>query len=203
MTALDDLATVVDGVLDDFPVLEVPDGAESAPLLASMDEAIHAARSLRSVDRKRARLAESAQAEIARLEDALRLTREWLAEQDRPLAARAEYLSGLLERFALAERAAGRGKTLTTPYVRVSTKEVPGAWSIGEQAVAWAERCRPEMVQVRKSVPVAEARKAWVVTEMGVVDLPTGELVPGVDVSPERLTATVKVLDVPSQGGAR
>lgn len=194
MTAVGELAAFVESTLDDFPVLDVPEDVEEVPLLAGLPEVVHAARSLHAVTQKRARIAAAAEEEIGRLREALRLAEEWLAEQDRPLAVRAEYLSGLLERFALAERAAGRGKTLSTPYVRVSTREVPGTWTVGDEAVAWAEKNRPELVQVRRSVPVAAARGAWVVTESGVIDLSTGELVPGVEVSEERVTATVKVL---------
>lgn len=194
MTAVGELAAFVESTLDDFPVLDVPEDVEEVPLLASLPEVVHAARSLHAVTQKRAQVAAAGEEEIGRLREALRLAEEWLAEQDRPLAVRAEYLSGLLERFALAERAAGRGKTLSTPYVRVSTREVPGTWTVGDEAVAWAEKNRPELVQVRRSVPVAAARGAWVVTESGVIDLSTGELVPGVEVSEERVTATVKVL---------
>lgn len=194
MTAVDDLKAAVDAALDDFPILESPDG-ESPPLLASLDEAVHVGRSLRSVVRKRSRLEAAAKVEIDRLKAEIATVEEWLAQETKGLSARAEYLSGLLEAYALDQRARGRGKTLSTPCVRVSTREVDGAWSIGDEAVAWTRTNRPDLLKVVESVPVAAAKGAWVVTEQGVIDLTTGELVPGVEVAPARVTATVKVID--------
>lgn len=181
MTAVDDLV----GELDDFPVVEAPDGEEAARL-ADLDQAVRVARSLRAVELRRREIQAAADAEIDRI-------REWAARADRPLATRAEYLEMLLQQFALAERAAGRGKSLTTPYARVATREVAGRWVVSGEALEWAEVHRPDLVKVTRSLPVSEVRGALTVTPEGVVDPSSGELVPGVTVEPGRVTATVTV----------
>lgn len=200
MTTIDDLRTVLDD-LDDFPVMEAPDDAETA-VLAGMDEAVAASRSLRAVTRRRAALAAQAETEIAELERRIGMVREWLAGQDKPLAARSDYLTGMLQAYALAERARDprHNKTLTTPYVRVTTKESPGAWRVGDEAVAWAKQYRPELVKTVESVPVSAARKEWLATAQGVFDPVLGAEVPGVVVEPSRVVATVTVLELGEAG---
>jgi hypothetical protein len=193
VTTIDELRQQLDE-LDDFPVLEAPADGEEA-VLAGMQDAVRAARSLWAVSRKRADLAEQAQAEIAELERRIGMVREWLTEVDRPLAARVDYLTGLLEAYALARRASGGRKTLVLPYARVSTREVPGAWQVSDEAVLWALQHRPELVQTKHALPVGAARDAWLSTDGGVFDPVTGAEVPGVTVEPGRLVATVTVLE--------
>jgi hypothetical protein len=139
------------------------------------------------VTRRRRRVADAAEREIARV-------REWQAAEDKPLAARVDYLEGLLARFALAERAAGRGKTLSTPYARVATYPAGGGWLVTEEAVGWARQNRPELVQVVESLQVAAAKHTLRVADGKVIDPRSGDLVPGIAVAPIRLVATVTLI---------
>ena len=193
MSANDELRALIED-LDAFPPLEAPSEGDVTEL-EGMDAAVAASRSLRGVARRRAELAAVAGREIDELKRRIGMVEEWLAVQDRPLAARHDHLAGLLEAFALARRAENpREKTLSTPYVRVATREAAGSWRVGEEALVWAREHRPDLVRVVESVPVSVARREWLVSGGVVFDPALGE-VPGVEVEPSRLVATVTVLE--------
>lgn len=176
MTTTDELM----GDLDDFPVLD--EGVS----LADLDAAVRASRSLMAVESRRRAIREAAEREVERI-------REWAQGADRPLATRAEYLEGLLIHYAMAERDAGRGKTLTTPYARVVTREVKGRWTVSDDALEWARKNRPDLVQTVETIRLAEARRTLRVVDGEAMDPQTGEAVPGVTVEPTRVAASVTV----------
>jgi hypothetical protein len=183
MTAHEDLTEATD-------LYEAPEDPEAreAFRITGPGQATWAMRKLRDARAAQADVAAVAQAEIDRIQ-------AWAtAEHDR-IEHNAGFFEGLLTRWALDLRAADpRSKTVSTPYGEVRTRTVPGKWDVHDEAlvVAWARGSRPGLMQVRESLRLADAKKALDVTDDGrVIDPETGEIVPGIEVGPAQVTATV------------
>lgn len=184
MSLLDDLATAPDFV-------DLPEGEEerAAFRIDGPHTATWAMRKLRDVQRRRAEIQTTAEREINRVQD-------WAAREDAKHARDADYFTSLLTVYALAQRAesGGRAKSVTTPYGTVTTRQKRGAWTVDEAAVlAWARVHRPEIVKVAESLLLGEAKKVLAVEENWVIDPASGEVVDGISVAPDSLTATVSV----------
>lgn len=97
--------------------------------------------------------------------------------------------------YALRLRAEDpKRKSLVTPFGTVRTQERSGSWTINGPAVlAWAKQHRPEFVKTEEQFCLGEAKKAFVITEAGVLDPVTGTLVEGVTPGETRITALVDI----------
>jgi hypothetical protein len=167
----------------------VPDSDEDRATyqVAGAGHAAWAARRLAQVTRKRGEIQAIAEQEIARIE-------AWATRRDAPLARDAAFFESTLVAYALAVRAAdGRRKSVTLPHATVQTRTVGGAWEAAPEALAWAAESRPDLVEVTRRFSLSAARRALAVTPDGVVDPTTGDLVPGLTVTPKHVTASVTV----------
>ena len=93
--------------------------------------------------------------------------------------------------------------SVSTPFGVVETRGTSATWKVADPDafMPWARRERPELVKVERVVTekllLADARKALELTDVGVIDPITKELVPGIEVVPAKVTADVK-LDGPT-----
>ncbi len=139
-----------------------------------------------------------ADAELARIDQQYQ---EWLARLDewhetavRPLQNRREFFASALSDYLRRLRKENpRKKSLPLPSGKVSSRrQQPRAVIVDEVAVIkWARASdHAEVVRVVESVRVDDLRKLVKVDGEKVVD-PTGDVLPGVVVEPERLSVTV------------
>jgi hypothetical protein len=145
---------------------------------------------------RKLRDARTRQAEVRAVADAeIERVQAWADTEHAKYERDAAWFEGLLTRWALDCRAADpRAKSVSTPYGTVTTRETAGAWTVDDAAVLeWARGRRPELVQVRESLRLADAKKALTVADGKILDPATGEVVPGIEVGPSRVTATVKL----------
>lgn len=186
MSVADDLYESLENASYD-QAAPVTDEGREAFRVDGLETAAWCMRKLARVHAQRAEISRVAQAEIDRVED-------WASVQDSRWARDAAYFEGLLGRYALEVRAADpRQKSVSTPHGTVRTREVGGGWTVTEDAVDWAEKEHPEWVRSVRSLAVVEARKGLTVTESGVVDAVSGQLVPGITVAPKVMKASVEL----------
>lgn len=164
------------------------DEAREAFRIDGPASAAWAMRKLRDARRHQAEVRAVADDEIERVQ-------AWASAEHAKRERDAAWFEGLLRRWALDCRAADpRAKTVSTPYGVVSTRPSAGAWDVDDSAVlAWAREARPELVQVTEKLRLGDAKKALTVDGGKVVDPTTGEVVPGIEVGPSRITATVRL----------
>lgn len=92
-----------------------------------------------------------------------------------------------------------RHKTRRLPSGEVSARQAPDSWAATDEPafIAWAEANRPALVKVEKSAKISEAKKALVAKEIFgthmALDPHTGEVVPGITVTPGEVHYSVKV----------
>lgn len=193
MSLLDELREAPD--LYDTP----DDEAREAWRIDGLGRATWAMRKLRDIEAQRAEIRRVVEAEVDRLN-------QWAVTADAPLARDASFFEGVLSLYALQVRADSpkdkRGeptvKSITTPYGVVQTRESGGGWKATDEALEWARKAHPELVETipaTERFKVAAAKVALDVTPVGVVDPDTGDLVPGITVEPKVVKATVKLLD--------
>lgn len=123
----------------------------------------------------------------------------WYATRTAKLVATQAFFAGHLERYALALREANpKSKTLTLPSGKVQTSYVGARVEIADpdMVVEWLESAgHADAVKVTKKPLVSELRDhVWPVAvggEYRAVD-DDGEVVPGVYVAPEHVTAKTK-----------
>jgi hypothetical protein len=130
-----------------------------------------------------------AEAEINRWQD-------WAAVEDQKLGQNAAWFEAILTAYALRvrEESNGRTKTVSTPHGKVSTREAPGEWAVDAATVIeWAWANRPDLVVTKESLALSEAKKALTVADGHAIDPTTGEAVPGIEVGPSRMVASVKL----------
>jgi Bacteriophage Mu Gam like protein len=187
MTALtDSLALAVD--LRDVPE---SDELREAYRIDGPGSAAWAMRKLRDARIRQAEVRAVADAEIERVQ-------AWADTEHAKHERDAAWFESILTRWALDCRAADpRAKTVSTPYGTVTTRETAGAWTVDDAVVlAWARASRPELVQVRESLRLADAKRMLTVDAGKVIDADSGEVVPGIEVGPSRVTAAVKLAGV-------
>jgi len=150
---------------------------------------------VRRVARHRRKLAEVealVQAERDRLD-------AYLAEQRQRYEQHVGFLADLLERFH-RERLADdpTEKTITLPTGVLKARKLPGGLNCDAEALPWLQEHRPELVRTRLEVDLVAAKREFVASDgLGVdgkahaVDPETGEVVPGVFITPGEVRFTV------------
>lgn len=177
------------------------DEARAAFRVEGPEQAAWAARKLAKANKEIADVADQVTAEQLRIvEWASKATAS--AHRDRAFfeALLQDWHRRLLDR-ELAEDAGGdwdrvKHKSRTLPNgVTVAARRNPDSWAVERDVfVPWAEaHGLGDLVKVEKSPRIAEAKKALTVTEAGVVNPETGEVVEGVTVIPGEVSIAVKV----------
>ncbi|MFZ5852292.1 MAG: host-nuclease inhibitor Gam family protein [Actinomycetota bacterium] len=155
--------------------------------IADLAQAAWAMRKLRQAQARIDEVKAVADAEIERVQ-------AWAEAAISGHAKDRAYFEGLLVDYALRCREENpKVKSLALPGGRVATRESGGGWTAVDMAalVAWAEARHPDLVEVRKNVPLTAAKRALQAAGDVVVDPDSGEVVPGLAVGPKGITATV------------
>ena len=200
-------------------LLDVPEGYDEGEIDATFataeGENILVVEAIESDDRWRVRTDDDAEWALRRIaaanadlealhEKAKRWTEQitgWFEQAAREPARTAEFFTAQVERYAMAERREHNRKSVRLPSGKFSTRSVPGALEIVDEAevLEWAKAVMPDAVRVREDVqvsmlrhlvgPIAEVDGKWVATDTGeVLDLPAGT-----HVRPARVTPKVEV----------
>jgi hypothetical protein len=107
----------------------------------------------------------------------------WLAAVNEPLKKQVQFVEGILNGYALYERASNDRKTIVLPYGKLATRPVADKWEVvdPDAFVKWAqENKHPELVKTTtKPEALTVIKSALDTTDTGDVIL-DGELVPGV-----------------------
>ena len=194
--------TTVDDVRDAPDLYDVPDTDEArqAWRIGGLREATWAMRKLADIEARRAQVRDVYQAEVDRLD-------MWLSDQESRLDRDGDFFRSHLEVYALTVRADSpvnsKGeptvKSVPTPYGVVKTSVKGGGWVVSEDAVEWAKKARPDLVMTKVSetfqVAAAKALADLEVVAGGVIDVTTGEAVPGIVVAPKMVVAKVVLAD--------
>ena len=184
--SMDDITQSV----DEWTGPDLPDGPVSEEIAALMMRRL--ASLSRRIGRRERAAAGVLEAERARVA-------AWLDAETASAREQVAQLEARLSEYALDVRDAYDRKSVSFPHGKVQTRESGGSWEVVDAAAVleWAEANRPELVQVRKSFTVAEAKRptsGLVATEFGeVMVAATSEPIPGIKVSPKVVTATVTV----------
>ena len=195
MTAAEiDLTAVVEDDAMEVPDEEIREFEQAHADLAWVTDK---ARRLRDLQARRAEHGAILQSEIDRLELEVSRLRLRAVEIDAPMGRYAEYLTACLTRYALRERERthGRVKSVKLLFATIKTSTKGGGWTPGPDAVAWAKANRPELVA--ESLKTADAKRLLTFDEATgyVIDKATGQAVPGIEVAPKVVTATVDIED--------
>lgn len=144
-------------------------------------------------------------AELARRQEEIRKVaqaniqrwHEWERAETAKFDRDRDFLEDAVADYALRRRAEDpkRNKTLVTPFGTVKTHESTGKWVVDDVvAIAWARAHRPELVKEGAATfALGEAKKAFVITEAGVLDPVTGTLVEGLTPGEKRITTTLSL----------
>lgn len=126
-----------------------------------------------------------AEAEHARID-------AWLERVNSTIAGQAEFFEGHLRAYAMQERTAGR-KSVDLPDGVIKTRTSSEKINVDKNTfVQWAlETDRQDLLRTTYA-PDMHAITTTVVIDQGkVIDPTTGEVVPGTDVTPERITVSI------------
>ena len=177
------------------------DEARAAFRVEGPEQAAWAARKLAKARAEMLAIENQVDAEIERI-------RRWQHDAERQADRDFNFFTFLLQDWhrrlldrELAEDAGGdwdrvKHKSRTLPNgVTVAARRNPDSWAVERDVfVPWAEaHGLGDLVKVEKTPRIAEAKKALTVTEAGVVNPETGEVVEGVTVIPGEVSIAVKV----------
>ncbi len=183
---------------------EAPEGdeARAAFRVESPDEAEWAMRRLVKFQRELAAVREQAATERYRIAT-------WLEAEEARIGRDVAWSESLLtewhRRLCDAELAEVDGdwsrvrhKTRRLPSGEVSARQAPDSWQADEEAfLAWIDNDRPDLapylVRVKREPRIGEAKRILDAAGTTAVDPSTGEVVPGITVTPGEIHYTVKV----------
>ena len=149
------------------------------------EQAAWAMRKYRALAQKRERNKELAAAEHARIE-------AWLQRVNSTVESDMEFFGGHLEGYARAERARGQ-KSVQLPDGTISTRsQKPGIAVDKSTFVQWAlESKREDLLRVSYAPDLETIKTTTVVDGGSVIDVASGEVLPGVEPTPERVTVNI------------
>ena len=142
--------------------------------------------------RKYRRLAQKAQ-ENERLAQAERQRIDlWLERVNASLSSEAEFFARHLEAYARSQRAEGR-KSIDLPDGVVKTRSQAATVAVDKSTfVQWAlEAKRDDLLRVSYAPDVDAIKSTTVVDGGSVVDVASGEVLPGVQPVPERVSVSI------------
>lgn len=126
-----------------------------------------------------------AEAEHARID-------AWLERVNMSLEGQMDFFEGHLQSYAMQERASGR-KSVDLPDGTIKTRQSGARIAYDKDTfVQWAlEMDRHDLLRTTYA-PDAKAVDAAIVVDNGkVIDPTTGEVIPGTEVTPERVTVSI------------
>ena len=126
-------------------------------------------------------------------EERRRIT-EWLEGENAKLQRDASFFEGLLTEYHrhVLEAEPDR-KTIALPAGKLVARKQPDRWDFSDDFIGWAVSHRRDLVRVRYEVEKPYAKKELGRAGDAIVDLSTGETVPGVKVEPGDVRFSVEV----------
>lgn len=142
--------------------------------------------------RKYRRLAQRAQ-ENERLAQAERQRiDQWLERVNASLSSEAEFFARHLEAYAMSQRAEGR-KSIDLPDGVIKTRSQAATVTVDKSTfIQWAlEAKRDDLLRVSYAPDVDAIKSTTIVDGGSVVDVASGEVLPGVQPTPERVSVSI------------
>lgn len=163
----------------------VPEVTEEGFRIETPEQASWAMRKYAALAQKGRRYAELAEAEHARID-------AWHQRVSAPLHSEMEFFAGHLEAYARSERAQGR-KSVQLPYGSIATRSQKASVTVDKSTfVQWAlEAKREDLLRVSYAPDLDTIKSTTVVDGGSVIDVASGEILPGVEPTPERVTVSI------------
>jgi hypothetical protein len=117
---------------------------------------------------------------------------EWVSRVNTPLMSEMEFFAAHLEAYAVSQRAQGR-KSIDLPDGVIKTRS-QGAGVIVDKStfVQWAlEAKRDDLLRVSYSPNMDAIKSTTVIDQGNVIDVATGEVIPGAEPQPEKVTVSI------------
>jgi phage host-nuclease inhibitor protein Gam len=117
---------------------------------------------------------------------------QWTRARDR-VARSAEWLEDRLAEWGIQQRTP-KLKTVELGSGSIATRESKERIEVFDEraVIEWAQERAPQALRTTVRFNKSEVGDEWRIHEGAVIDTATGEIVPGVEVVPGRVTATVK-----------
>jgi hypothetical protein len=166
------METVMSGLDEGFRI----DSAEKAAW------AMRKYRRLAQQEESNKRLAAS---EMARIDD-------WVTRVNASVCSEMEFFAAHLEAYAVGQRAQGK-KSIDLPDGVIKTRSQAASVTIDKSTfIQWAVEAKREDLLRVTYAPNMDAIKSTTVIDQGnVIDVATGEIIPGAEPSPERVTVSI------------
>jgi hypothetical protein len=150
------------------------------------EKAAWAMRKYRGLAQRRAQYEALAEAERRRID-------EWLERVVEPLEGRLEFYGGHLQAWAMQERSRGR-KSVDLPDGKIATRQSTPTVDVDKiRFVEWAQEAdRLDLLRASYSPDMAAIKGAVVVNGADVLDPITGEVIPGLQPVPARVTVKIE-----------
>lgn len=117
----------------------------------------------------------------------------WLAEEQKPLEAKAAYFVSLLEDYARRQREENDRKTVSLPHGKVATRFTQPKFNINDDLfIPWATENAPHLLRFKAEASVTSMREHLLIDGNKVVEPQTGQLVEGVVATAPELSITIK-----------
>lgn len=130
--------------------------------------------------------------EITRIaEGEIERIKEWAEHESREPMRDLDYFEHLLTQYGAEQREQGR-KTISTPYGSVKSRigQSRYVFSDKQQFIEWARQHRPDWIAVKEEPSLSALHDANVLAS---ADPDTGEVIPGLEVEPPKVTFKVEV----------
>lgn len=149
------------------------------------EQAAWAMRKYRALAQKAKRNSDLAAAEHARID-------AWLQRVNATVETEMEFFAAHLEGYAHKERAQGR-KSVQLPDGTISTRSQKASITVDKSTfIQWAlEAKREDLLRVSYAPDLETIKTTTVVDGGSVIDVASGEILPGVEPSPERVTVSI------------
>lgn len=187
---VDEAQAFLDSLSDDIPTTDTAETEQRTPWRpSSLGQLVWLAEQRTAYAARIADIEAEAAARIAHI-------REWADSATKSDRRRLEWADGLLGEAALINREKTNQASLKLPTLTVRTTSTSPAVKVLDdaKAIEWARTHAPEAVKVTEKVLITSLKGVLTATDAGVVDTRTGEIVDAFDVTPAKITATIKPL---------
>lgn len=163
----------------------MPEVKDEGFRIATPEQAAWAMRKYRALAQKAERNKELAASEQARISS-------WLERVNSTIESEMEFFAAHLEAYAHAERAQGR-KSVQLPDGTISTRSTKAGINVDKSTfIQWAlEAKRDDLLRVSYAPDMETIKSTTVVDGGSVIDVASGEILPGVEPTPERVTVSI------------
>jgi len=163
----------------------MPEVTEEGFRIETPEQAAWAMRKYRALAQKADRNKTLADAEHARID-------AWLDRVNASVDSEMTFFAGHLEAYARSERSQGR-KSVQLPDGTISTRSQKASVQVDKSTfIQWAlEAKREDLLRVSYAPNLDGIKNSTVVDGGSVIDVASGEILPGVEPTPERITVSI------------